>query len=100
VLQLPPEMGQMQALLNAWTAAGTTEPQTCARRAGRQLCAAAYRAQLLPLLGDPQARHLKGATGDMARQPWRVRWSAEQGAIDDESSLDEPRRLTPSVRPE
>jgi hypothetical protein len=58
--------------------------QPGAGRAGRQLCAAAYRAQLLPLLGDVQARHLKGATGDMARQPWRVRWSAEQGAIDDE----------------
>ena len=40
--------------------------------------------QLLPLLGDPQARHLKGATGDMARQPWSVRWSAEQGEVDDE----------------
>jgi len=36
------------------------------------------------LLGDPQAQHLNGATGDMARQPWRVRWSAEQGEIDDE----------------
>ena len=31
-----------------------------------------------------QAQHLAGATGDMARQPWRVRWSAEQGEIDDE----------------
>jgi hypothetical protein len=36
------------------------------------------------LLGDPQAQHLSGATGDMARQPWRVRWSAEQGPSDDD----------------
>ncbi|WP_213083123.1 hypothetical protein, partial [Escherichia coli] len=52
---------------------------------GGSYASAAYRAQLLPLLGDPQARHLKGATGDMARQPWRVRWSAEQGPVDDET---------------
>ena len=85
VLQLPPEMGQMQALLNAWTAAGTTEPQDLAPAVlGGSYARAAYRAQLLPLLGDPQARHLKGATGDMARQPWSVRWSAEQGEVDDE----------------
>lgn len=51
---------------------------------GGSYARSAYRAQLLPLLGDPQAQHLVGATGDMARQPWRVRWSAEQGAIDDE----------------
>ena len=43
----------------------------------------AYRAQLLPRLPDPQARHLQGATGDRARQPWRVHGAAEQGEIDD-----------------
>ena len=41
-------------------------------------------AKIEALLGDAQARHLKGATGDMARQPWSVRWSAEQGPVDDE----------------
>lgn len=37
----------------------------------------AYRAQLLPLLGDAQAQDLPGATGELARQPWRVQWSTE-----------------------
>ncbi len=34
----------------------------------------AYKAQLLPLLGDAQAKDLPGATGDLARQPWRLQW--------------------------
>jgi hypothetical protein len=51
---------------------------------GGSYARASYRAQLLPLLGDPQAQHLSGATGDMARQPWRVQWSAEQGEVGDE----------------
>lgn len=85
VLQLPPDMAQLQALLATWTAAGRTEPQDLRPAVlGGSYARAAYRAQLLPLLGDAQARHLKGATGDMARQPWRVRWSAEQGPVDDE----------------
>lgn len=83
VLSLPPEMAQMQALLNGWTAAGHTEQDVAPAVLGGSYARAAYRAQLLPLLGDLQARHLKGATGEMARQPWRVRWSAEQGALDD-----------------
>lgn len=32
----------------------------------------AYRAQRMPLLGDAQAQDLPGATGQLARQPWRV----------------------------
>lgn len=88
VLSLPPELDALQALLNGWTAqaaaAGVAAPQAVGPAVlGGSYAAAAYRAQLLPLLGDAQARHLKGATGDMARQPWRVRWSAEQGPIDD-----------------
>lgn len=85
VLQLPPDMAQMQTLLATWTASGSTDPQDLTPAVlGGSYARAAYRAQLLPLLGDAQARHLKGATGDMARQPWRVRWSAEQGPVDDE----------------
>lgn len=38
---------------------------------------AAYRMQLLPLLGDAQARTLKGQTGDFARSPWRVALSPQ-----------------------
>ncbi len=84
VMQLPPDMDQMQALLNAWTAAGSGEHDLTPAILGESYARASYRAQLLPLLGDAQARHLKGATGDMARQPWSVRWSAEQGPVDDE----------------
>ena len=83
VLSLPPELSELQALLDTWTAAGLGTQPVAVAVLGGSYASAAYRAQLLPLLGDPQARHLSGATGDMARQPWRVRWSAEQGKIDD-----------------
>jgi len=84
VMSLPPEMTQMQALLARWQVAGEVEQDLAPAVLGGSYARAAYRAQLLPLLGDPQAQHLQGATGDMARQPWRVRWSAEQGEIADE----------------
>jgi hypothetical protein len=83
VMQLPPDMDQMQTLLSAW-AAEPVERDLAPAILGGSYARAAYRAQLLPLLGDAQARHLKGATGDMARQPWSVRWSADQGPVDDE----------------
>ena len=87
VMSLPPEMDQLQALLGRWLEAGGEGGQARDLRPavlGGSYARAAYRAQLLPLLGDPQAQHLAGATGDMARQPWRVRWSAEQGEVDDD----------------
>lgn len=84
VMQLPPDMDQMQSLLSAWAASEPVEHDLAPAILGDSYARAAYRAQLLPLLGDAQARHLKGATGDMARQPWSVRWSAEQGPVDDE----------------
>ena len=84
VMALPPEMDIMQALLGRWTAAGEVEQDLAPAVLGGSYARASYRAQLLPLLGDPQAQHLTGATGDMARQPWRVQWSAEQGDVDDE----------------
>ena len=40
----------------------------------------AYKAQLLPLLGDAQAQDLPGATGELARQPWRVQWHTDVAA--------------------
>lgn len=83
VLSLPAELGALQLLLHGWTAEGRGAQPVAPAVLGGSYASAAYRAQLLPLLGDPQARHLKGATGDMARQPWRVRWSAEQGETDD-----------------
>ncbi|WP_195797235.1 hypothetical protein [Roseateles sp. DAIF2] len=84
VLSLPPEMDELQALLGIWTEAGHAQQDLAPAVLGGSYARAAYRAQLLPLLGDPQAQHLSGATGDMARQPWRVRWSVEQGEVPDE----------------
>jgi hypothetical protein len=73
----------MRALLDTWRAAGEKQRELGPAVLGGSYARSAYRAQLLPLLGDTQARHLKGATGDMARQPWRVRWSAEQSEVND-----------------
>ncbi len=84
VMSLPPEMGQLQALLGRWGGEGVQTNDLRPAVLGGSYARAAYRAQLLPLLGDPQAQHLAGATGDMARQPWRVRWSVQQGPVDDE----------------
>ena len=84
LMSLPPEMALMQALLSRWSADGEVEKNLAPAVLGGSYARASYRAQLLPLLGDPQAQHLTGATGDMARQPWRVQWTAEQGAIEDE----------------
>ncbi len=84
VMSLPPEMALMQALLARWSADGEVEKDLAPAVLGGSYARASYRAQLLPLLGDPQAQHLTGATGDMARQPWRVQWTAAQGAIEDE----------------
>ena len=84
VMSLPPEMAELQALLGQWQGRGSAQEDLRPAVLGGSYARAAYRAQLLPLLGDPQAQHLAGATGDMARQPWRVRWSAEQGEVDDE----------------
>lgn len=84
VMSLPPEMGLLQAMLGRWTGDGVSTNDLRPAVLGGSYARAAYRAQLLPLLGDPQAQHLAGATGDMARQPWRVRWSAQQGPVTDE----------------
>lgn len=42
---------------------------------GGRFAQAAYRLQLLPLLGDAQAQALQGLTGDLARAPWRAELS-------------------------
>ncbi len=55
---------------------------------GGRFAQAAYRMQLLPLLGDGQAQTLKGQTGDLARSPWR--WEATPrltGTTDEAVSL-------------
>lgn len=52
---------------------------------GGRFAQAAYRLQLLPLLGDAQAQTLKGLTGDLARSPWRWAPTPRHVATDDEA---------------
>lgn len=90
---LPRELGDLADLLSAWslepaTADGADSPRdVAAALLGAEPDAAryaqvAYKAQLLPLLGDPQAGVLPGATGALARQPWRVEWEAAIQPLD------------------
>ncbi len=87
---LPRELGDLNDLLSRW--AMEPAPDGAARSVQDALLGPipgatryaqlAYKAQLLPLLGDPQAQVLPGATGALARQPWRVQWQAEAEAVD------------------
>ena len=89
-LSLPPELGGLIHLLGRWSEQLSelppqpdptdenapppgTRPLHDAILGGR-FAQAAYRLQLLPLLGDAQAQTLKGLTGDLARSPWQ--WQA------------------------
>jgi hypothetical protein len=70
-----------EAVLGDAGEAGDVEPGSDASAGGTagtgRYAQAAYRMQLLPLLGDAQARTLKGQTGDFARSPWRVALSPQ-----------------------
>lgn len=92
-IALPQELFDLASLLQQWANASlndTAEPAT--REAATALlefngqsaryAQAAYKAQLLPLLGDDQARQMPGATGDLARQPWFVEWQTELQVVD------------------
>jgi hypothetical protein len=95
VMSLPAELGGLIDLLSKWQAMpppapaldGEPEPEPGhpLREAvlGGRFAQAAYRLQLLPLLGDAQAQTLKGQTGDLARQPWELRFATEHEAVDD-----------------
>jgi hypothetical protein len=80
-LSLPKELGALIDALAGWQQQADGAPardMTEALQAGGadpRYAAVAYRAQLMPLLGDPQSQDLKGATGDLARLPWRPRWT-------------------------
>jgi len=86
---LPQELGDLSALLAQWAqinSAPTADNDGWALRTvhaalladadgqAARYAQVAYKAQLLPLLGDAQAQDLPGATGDLARQPWRLQW--------------------------
>lgn len=90
---LPHELTDLCALLAGWNLPGddaaAATPRTVAdallHAAGGEdarYAQVAYKTQLLPLLGDPQAAVLPGATGELARQPWRVQWEPATDALD------------------
>ena len=82
-IALPAELQAMVDQLIAWQ----REPQehdVADALLGGRFAQAAYRAQLMPLIGDAQAQSLQGATGKLARLPWRVQWQAELRASGDE----------------
>ena len=86
-LRMPVELEALIGKLAGWTQApaeqrGTLRPVREAVLGGR-FAQAAYRLQLLPLLGDAQARTLKGQTGDLARSPWRAVLTPAVEAVDD-----------------
>lgn len=79
---LPRELNDLSELLAAWNlepadaqgAHSVADALLGPHPQDARYAQVAYKAQLLPLLGDPQAAVLPGATGDLARQPWRVQW--------------------------
>lgn len=77
ILSLPPELGHLVNLFDRWNdkaAAGeqATAPTLAEAVLNRRFAHAAYRMQLMPLLGDRQAAELKSQTGDLARAPWSL----------------------------
>jgi hypothetical protein len=84
-LRMPAELEALIGKLAAWNATGGGRDARPVREAvlGGRFAQAAYRMQLLPLLGDAQARTLQGQTGDLARSPWRAVLTAQVDAIDD-----------------
>ena len=84
-LSLPAELGNLIDRLSQWqSACGAPRPLQDAVLGGR-FAQAAYRMQLMPLLGDAQAQTLKGLTGDLARSPWRWQFEPTQVEPTDEA---------------
>jgi hypothetical protein len=82
-IALPSELGDLVQILSRWQEAGQETQNMHSVKdtllgeslpADARYTQIAYKLQLLPLLGDAQAQSLPGATGDLARQPWRVHW--------------------------
>jgi hypothetical protein len=86
-LRMPVELEALIGQLAGWAAvpAGEQPVSRPVRHAvlGGRFAQAAYRMQLLPLLGDAQARALQGQTGDLARSPWRAVLQPAVEKVDD-----------------
>ena len=88
VLSMPMELADLIAQIGAWSDASdgsVPQPRPVADAVlGGRFAQAAYRMQLLPLLGDVQARTLRGQTGELARLPWHVDLQPVVQRVDDE----------------
>jgi hypothetical protein len=108
-LSLPPELGGLINLLARWSELAREEKEEAAAKAanedadgstpavaprtravsdailGGRFAQAAYRLQLMPLLGDTQAKTLKGLTGDLARSPWQWQLTPRHAGTNDEA---------------
>ena len=85
-LSLPAELGGLIALLGRWHAEAPEGERPLADAIlGGRFAQAAYRMQLMPLVGDAQAQTLKGQTGDLARAPWRWAFSPRHQTTTDEA---------------
>jgi len=87
-LRMPAELGALIGLLAGWGAeaqdGAPPAPRPVAQAVlGGRYAQAAYRMQLLPLLGDAQARTLQGQTGDLARAAWHAVLLPEVVRVDD-----------------
>ena len=89
-LRMPAELGELIEQLTRLGArpegeeATAPQPQPLSSVVlGGSFGKAAYRLQLLPLLGDPQARTLQGQTGDLARLPWQAGFLPRVEQLDD-----------------
>ena len=86
-LRMPAELGALIDRFADWSSAADGEPPgarpVAAAVLGGRFAQAAYRMQLLPLLGDAQAVTLQGQTGDLARSPWRAVLSTVVDKVDD-----------------
>lgn len=89
ILSLPPELGRLIDLLDQWQAADPSQADELSERPlsaailGGRFAHAAYRMQLMPLIGDGQAMTLKSQTGDLARAPWQVTLTPHLQQTDD-----------------
>lgn len=89
VLSLPPELGRLIDLLGQWHEPSAAQAGDGASHAlseavlGGRFAHAAYRMQLMPLIGDAQAKTLTSPTGELARSPWQLTLSTVLLPTDD-----------------
>lgn len=87
VLSMPVELEALIRQLNDWYQTGEDEsPQPRSLDEvvlGGRFAQAAYRMQLLPLIGDPQARTLTGKTGELARTSWKANFETTVANVKD-----------------